>query len=373
MIRPPKDFEFTTERLWNEYALPADMPVDIHDVRKRCASWAEPYEHGLLHDIVDSADDTQDIKFVLACNLSTRSLPQGLENLDDGLAQGWGMTAAAYPTAGQWVHPDNWLNCGWVLLHQAGVVTYAHQDSDGNCTWIIPHSGVKFWCYFNLNDEHRNLDRATQKMLMSHLCCLMNFDPEPTESQLPDTDLAKSHPDLAKKTIAEIFDVEVVVLYPGDALFQPPGKMHAVYTPVKSVAQGGHFFLYDTLHRTELARSVDNKYGNHTTNQNHYNAMETLNRMVLTLPYLPADFVLYERPLLALMVMMHDADRMEAQALAKGPLSTHANLTGHGYEICKKLARGMGYPNLAAVAKEVNDNMSLSPGDPVNIRDILKP
>ncbi|KZT03242.1 uncharacterized protein LAESUDRAFT_762220 [Laetiporus sulphureus 93-53] len=147
MIRPPKDFEFTTECLWNEYALPADMPVDIHNVHKCCASWAEPYEHGLLHDIIDSADDTRDIKFVLACNLSTHSLPQGLENLDDGLVQGWGMTAAAYPTVKQWVHPDNWLNRGWVLLHQAGVVTYAHQDSDKNCTWIIPHSGVKFYLY----------------------------------------------------------------------------------------------------------------------------------------------------------------------------------------------------------------------------------
>lgn len=72
--------------------------------------------------------------------------------------------------------------------------------------------------------------------------------------------------------------------------FQPPGKMHAVYTPVKTVAQGGHFFLYDALHQTEVARSVDHKFGNHTTNQHHYNAYETLNRMVLALPYLPADF-----------------------------------------------------------------------------------
>lgn len=49
------------------------------DVRKRCKTWEEPHEFGTIDDLIKSADDPREIKYVLACNLSTRSLPRGLE------------------------------------------------------------------------------------------------------------------------------------------------------------------------------------------------------------------------------------------------------------------------------------------------------
>ena len=73
---------------------------------------------------------------------------------------------------------------------------------------------------------------------------------------------------------------------------QPPGVFHEVYTPVKSIASGGHFLTYGTLHLTEIARAYDNSpYGEwtrkiFTTNNEHEAVPRQLSRMLLALPLL---------------------------------------------------------------------------------------
>ena len=62
--------------------------------------------------------------------------------------------------------------------------------------------------------------------------------------------------------------------------------LHAVYTPLASVAVGGHFYSYNTMHLTEESRSIDSLHGKFTTNKEHYHVLDTLIRMVLALPYL---------------------------------------------------------------------------------------
>ncbi|KAH9930795.1 hypothetical protein B0H21DRAFT_711940 [Amylocystis lapponica] len=85
---------------------------------------------------------------------------------------------------------------------------------------------------------------------------------------------------------AENFDLETITLYPGDVYFQLPGAFHAVYTPVGSFAYGGHYYLYDTMHLTELSRDVDAMHLSYLTNTEHGHAEEMLVRMVLALPRL---------------------------------------------------------------------------------------
>ena len=75
--------------------------------------------------------------------------------------------------------------------------------------------------------------------------------------------------------------------------FQPPGVFHKVYTPVKSIATGGHFLTYGSLHLTEIARSYDKGlYGDYgvrkgsVTNNEHLGVPRQLSRMMLGLPYL---------------------------------------------------------------------------------------
>jgi hypothetical protein len=63
----------------------------------------------------------------------------------------------------------------------------------------------------------------------------------------------------------------------------PPGVWHEVYTPVKTLASGGHFLTYDTLHLTRLSRNFDHKMGRYATNAEHPGIIRTLCRMVLAL------------------------------------------------------------------------------------------
>jgi len=63
----------------------------------------------------------------------------------------------------------------------------------------------------------------------------------------------------------------------------PPGTWHAVYTPVPSLAGGGHFFSYDTLHLTEFSRAFDHNHSEMSTNANHQ-VDRILSRLTLALP-----------------------------------------------------------------------------------------
>lgn len=61
----------------------------------------------------------------------------------------------------------------------------------------------------------------------------------------------------------------------------PPGTWHLVYTPVRTLAVGGHFFTFETMHLTEMSQKFDKKYGLHVTNTTHVSAYDTLNHMLL--------------------------------------------------------------------------------------------
>jgi hypothetical protein len=63
----------------------------------------------------------------------------------------------------------------------------------------------------------------------------------------------------------------------------PPGTWHAVYTATPSNTEGGHFFMYDTLHLTEFSRAFDHKYSLYSTNANHQ-VDRSLCRLTLALP-----------------------------------------------------------------------------------------
>ena len=38
---------------------------------------------------------------------------------------------------------------------------------------------------------------------------------------------------------------------------QPPGAWHSVYTPTKGMTTGGHLWMYEALHLTEMSRAYD--------------------------------------------------------------------------------------------------------------------
>jgi len=71
---------------------------------------------------------------------------------------------------------------------------------------------------------------------------------------------------------------------------QPPGAWHTVYTPTKGMTTGGHMWIYESLHLTELSRGYDDSEdeegvirGNYSTNETHV-ADRQIIRMMLALP-----------------------------------------------------------------------------------------
>lgn len=65
--------------------------------------------------------------------------------------------------------------------------------------------------------------------------------------------------------------------------------MHIVYTPVNSVASGGHLYNYESMHLVEMSRHFDRFYTIQATNAVHGGAFRTICRMVMAMPYLCTD------------------------------------------------------------------------------------
>jgi hypothetical protein len=65
----------------------------------------------------------------------------------------------------------------------------------------------------------------------------------------------------------------------------PPGVWHEVYTPVPSVALGGHFVNWTTLHLTRINRKLDNQQW--VTNATHPDINFVLAHMLISLCYPP--------------------------------------------------------------------------------------
>jgi hypothetical protein len=66
-----------------------------------------------------------------------------------------------------------------------------------------------------------------------------------------------------------------------------------VYTPIKGTSTGGHFYMYETMHLTELSWSYDNSVdgdgllrSKFATNAIHPDLACFAARMMLALPYI---------------------------------------------------------------------------------------
>jgi hypothetical protein len=66
-----------------------------------------------------------------------------------------------------------------------------------------------------------------------------------------------------------------------------------VYTPIKGTTSGGHFYIYEAMHLTELALSYDASYDTDNTkresfgtNASHPDSARYISRMALALPHI---------------------------------------------------------------------------------------
>ncbi|KAI0709347.1 hypothetical protein C8Q76DRAFT_799359 [Earliella scabrosa] len=143
---------------------------------------------------------------------------------------------------------------------QTSSPSHRHMDASGAATWVSVGSGAKIWTLLT----PRN-DTTLIKNLQ-------------TAAMLP----PKTHPGAFQAS----FHFSSLVLRPGALFIQPPGQLYMVYTPMKTIAVGGHFLMYDTLPHSlltrRLARLTDDVATNFL-NGSHLVVDRLLSRMALAL------------------------------------------------------------------------------------------
>jgi len=63
----------------------------------------------------------------------------------------------------QAMHFDTWISRGWDVMTHGLFLTYPHHDASGLLTFSYVRSGVKIWCYIDLEDIDQSDQAAVLK------------------------------------------------------------------------------------------------------------------------------------------------------------------------------------------------------------------
>ncbi|TCD61568.1 hypothetical protein EIP91_008242 [Steccherinum ochraceum] len=151
----------------------------------------------------------------------------------------------------------------WLLLHYGLFHTYQHFDSEGYATYVEIVSGYKFWVFTSVEEV------ADAKTRQQHKNSMLKHQAHSVEFISKEEGIKRW----------------IVFAGPGDTLFQCPGQMHEVYTPVPTFTRGGHFYTYDTFHMTAATQRYSYSIGLLNTNHEHESAQLTTWMMINAIKY----------------------------------------------------------------------------------------
>ncbi|KAF8119270.1 hypothetical protein EV363DRAFT_1074350, partial [Boletus edulis] len=107
-------------------------------------------------------------------------------------------------------------------------------------------------------------------------------------------------------------NIATVCLEEGDVIFQPPGVLHSVYTPVRSIFSGGYFYRYDTMHLTPGVLQIQNLDQEGTLTDDHRPGfLRTTYRTVVALRYRSETREIGKRSLVSLLIMVLECKNPE--------------------------------------------------------------
>ncbi|KAJ3751961.1 hypothetical protein EV360DRAFT_89212 [Lentinula raphanica] len=232
--------------------------------------------------------------------------------------QAWTQTDALGHHGSSLAQLDVLRGMSWALLSHAGSHSSRHVDCSGCSTVFTISSGCKIWGVVQPNDEQDPVKAA------SHIFTL---SPE--------------YPTSLRSKNAKLF---LVTLNAGDTVIQPPLTIHTVYTPLPTIATGGHFHTFGTLHLTEASRRVEMSVdiSNNEEDLTHH----MLVRMILSLPQ-HKHRQLHQRPLAALAAMVLWWKDYYGHNLDERPIAIK-NIASQRSELDKK-AEEVAYKVLALV------------------------
>ncbi|KAK0493513.1 hypothetical protein EDD18DRAFT_1356435 [Armillaria luteobubalina] len=280
-FRTPEVVEqLTAEYMATHWNVQPARVVEVHDTVRQMKTPVFPFKKMLHSEFIDGLADPGRSEKILDVPMTHRGAPPPFGLMDDGY-DAWNNTSSQY----DWPHGlsrEQWSDMNWGLLHHATTYTDGHHDADGKMTLIIGEHGSKLWA--------------------------VTFPKGPLERQQVNTYFDQAlQPAPPTETDEQLCVSFTLVLLPGDIYFQPPGAIHAVYTPEASFTRGASFWSLDTMHQVEISRRYDSLSGLYSTNLDHApeRVYEGLVRMMLSLPTNP-DKLRYKRSLGAFLLMIMD-------------------------------------------------------------------
>ncbi|KAL0945961.1 hypothetical protein HGRIS_012239 [Hohenbuehelia grisea] len=234
-----------------------------------------------------ASEDRNRAWFVNALCDHSKSITQTEKRNYKGVRQVAGKNPVAKAGPPQSFNRDFYALNEWKLLTSAGYLTFPHHNAGGLCTYITMKTGLKIWGFF-----------------------VPKSSPGVPSIHLPDAVDAI----LELENWKAFADLYLIMLTPGCVLIQPPGLLHLVYSPVKSIASGGHFLVFDALHLTAWSRRLENAIGLFSTNAEHPCVERYLARMILALEG-KKGHIRPLKPLAALALMLLDLDAFEPEGV----------------------------------------------------------
>ncbi|KAF8414637.1 hypothetical protein L210DRAFT_3658740 [Boletus edulis BED1] len=233
--------------------------LDGKDMNAGTPVWAKP-----LIDSTIAWEHTMHLRFLKQA--STRNKDPEVEIVED---------------APEVIRSGTWSSQGWRLVTHPGFLTLPHHDCCGMGTYVVGNSGAKLWAVMR---PKRDVCPSSLKGLRSSLTIASELSPE---GEFSDADIA------------------TVCLEEGDVMFQPPGVLHSVYTPVPSIFSGGYFYSYDTMHLTRGVLALSNvEQKGSLTNDHRAGYLRTLCRMVIGLRYRSEPREIGKRSLISLFLIV---------------------------------------------------------------------
>ncbi|KAK7447755.1 hypothetical protein VKT23_014013 [Stygiomarasmius scandens] len=357
------------------------MTVEAIDAVKRERSLRASEKTGLIkeldqhvvltvRDMMENSNNHEQIRALLEIPVPQIESPMG-----DEYVWAWSALNKFYPMKHQMVYADVHLQRMWALIHYGGFFTDVHIDADGLVTFAHFELGFKFWGLLRCKS-------VTGKELRDDL----------VKKTVALWDSGQSEQGNDEWNYQTQADLKMIFGAPGDVLIMPPGQLHMVYTPQRSIAIGGHMLLYDCMHLTELARYIHARHG-HTSNDDHSGMHRTLVRMMLALPFVvqDPDRAFYFRPLAAHCYMVMEPSEYDSKvqssskrknakrrrALKKGLGEVPAKEGSDALKVCGVVLRAIGlsgedYLRRYMFNLHAEEATSVySPGDEVDLRGHL--
>ncbi|KAF8871079.1 hypothetical protein BD779DRAFT_1679446 [Infundibulicybe gibba] len=256
--------EFDMNWIADERRIELTRKVCVHDAFRRNGNVEDPHSEQTMRSFFDMVPNHSQIGCILDLPSAAPDHVPLITKLDDGLPAYQNMEDLF--SRDHFMFKDTQNARNWELLHTGGFHTFEHHDAEGYATFLRIITGCKMWGiarpagYAGANTRNA-LDEMNKLFIRTG-------------------EVEGSWRLKWEENGGEIY---TITAEPGSLVIMPPGTWHLVYTPVRTLAVGGHLYMFETLHLTEVSRWFDRNHAREVTNTSHMSSFMTLCMMMCNL------------------------------------------------------------------------------------------